>query len=416
MNHVRSLSIALSLLLVFALSCSDDSTTPPTPPAKTDLVGCADDSTLVYPGSDSSPRAGDISTWAGDGMAGYDGDGHDRVASEFYWPMDIEFTAHLGVFVTDWNNHRIRRLDSNCHFQTVVGRSSDGDGPDGGPGIECELNHPTQVFERTNRKLVIVCWHNHKLREWDPGTGTISVLMGGAPGCTGDGLLHTAPTALLNQPPHAIEAIDGSIYINDQRDQCIRKIAPNGIVSTVVSTPQCPTSTVYPVGGFSGDNGPPAQAMLAQPTGSNPNPPGGGLAIDDQQRLYIADTMNQRIRRVDFNANVITTVAGNGVAGYGGDNGDPLLASLNMPLDITFGPDGRLYIADMENNRIRAVDFNTNVITTVAGSGTPGYSGDGGPAVDAELNRPYGIGFGSDGHLYIADTYNQRIRRVQMHN
>ena len=127
-------------------------------------------------------------------------------------------------------------------------------------------------------------------------------------------------------------------------------------------------------------------------------------------------TRAERSLEVDFVADVITTVAGNGTAAFAGDDGDPLLASLNSPRDIAFGPDGRLYVADMGNHRVRAIDFVANVITTVAGNGQPGFGGDGGVATDAKLNRPYGIGFDADGNLYIADTYNQRIRVVKLHD
>jgi sugar lactone lactonase YvrE len=182
------------------------------------------------------------------------------------------------------------------------------------------------------------------------------------------------------------------------------------MVSTVVGQKVCDLA----VGGFEGDGGDPLLAKLNQPTGPNPNPPGGGLALDDQGRLYIADTLNHRIRRVDFNANIITTVVGNGTPAFAGDGGDPLLASLDTPLDLEFGPDGRLYIADTYNHAIRAVDFTTNVIETVAGNGTRGFSGDGGAATDARLALPYGLDFDAIGNLYIADTYNHRIRRVKM--
>lgn len=400
---MRSTSrLALLAFFLAVASCSDDTTSPPVTPPPVQTL-----------------HAGDITTWAGTGRAGFDGDGHVRSETEFYWPVDVEFTPTLGIFVTDWNNHRIRRMDGQGRFHTVIGRDSDGDGPDdpsGVPGTACELNHPTGVFERSNGRLVVVCWHNHKLREWDRAADRITILVGRGPGCSGDGGSITSAAALINQAPHAVEAADGSIYINDQRNQCIRKIDPAGILSTVVSTIHCPTADTFPTGGFSGDNGPPSAAEIAMPTGPNPNPPGGGLALDDEQRLYIADTNNHRIRRVDFGADVITTVVGNGVKGFGGDGGDPLLASLDTPLDIVFGPDGRLYIADTYNNRIRAVDFTANRITTVAGTGTKGYSGDGGAATSAMLAWPYGVGFNADGHLFIADTYNHRIRKVLMHD
>jgi hypothetical protein len=153
------------------------------------------------------------------------------------------------------------------------------------PGLDgdlCELNHPTEVFERSNGKLVIVCWHNHKLREWDPGPQSPGA-HGARPGCSGDGLNITSPNALLNQAPHAVEALMGPSTSTISAIQCIRKIDPAGVVSTVVSTPQCNTNP----GGFGGDNGPPGAAQLSQPTGPNPNPPGGGVTLDAQQRSIL---------------------------------------------------------------------------------------------------------------------------------
>jgi hypothetical protein len=395
------------------------------------LTSC-DGSSTAPPPDDKPDPVGTISTWAGTGSAGFNGENLPRLTAQFYWPADVEFTPTIGTFIVDWNNHRIRQVGTDGRVNTIMGTNGIGDGPPaanagsdvrapGWPGIESDLNHPTHVLERKSGKLLIVCWHNHKLREWDPVTGYQMVLMGRGPGCTGDGGSASDPACLLNQEASAVEAADGSLYINDQRNQCIRKIDPSGLVSTAVGQacdPNNPTHdpNIFKPGGFSGDGGSPLAAEISQPSGSNPNPPGGGLALDDQGRLYIADTLNNRIRRVDFNANVITTVVGNGTPAFAGDGGDPLLASLNTPLDICFGPDKRLYIADAHNNAVRAVDFDANIIVTVAGTGVRGFSGDGGPATQARLALPYGVSFDLDGHLYIADTYNHRIRRVKMHD
>jgi NHL repeat len=412
MKMTRSVTLVAFCLLSAALSCSDNGTSPP-------------------PDQNQPAPIGSIFTWAGTGHAGFNGDGKDRRSTELYWPQDIAFTPTLGVYISDWNNHRIRRVNADGTVETIIGTPSIGDGPpypnEGGdvatgwPGTECDLNHPTQTLERKNGMLLIVCWHNHKLREWDPNTGLERVIMGRGPGCTGDGGPASSPSALMSQESKAVEASDGTLYINDQRNQCIRKIDPNGIVTSVVSQacdPNNPTHdpNIFKPGGYTGDGGAPIDAEINQPSGPNPNPPGGGLALDAQERLYIADTNNNCIRRVDFQANVIETVAGTGVAGYSGDGGDPTLATLRTPLGIAFGPDGKLYVADCDNNVVRAVDFDANVITTVAGTGVKGYSGDGGPATQAKLALPYSVSFDAGGDLYICDTYNHCIRRVKMHD
>ena len=151
--------------------------------------------------------------------------------------------------------------------------------------------------------------------------------------------------------------------------------------------------------------------FFLQQADENPEP-GGNIALGGDGRLYIADTFNNRIRRVDFVARTVETVAGNGEQGFSGDGGPATAARFNRPRDLELGPDGRLYIADTNNHRIRAVDLQTGTIETVAGDGQPGFSGDGGPAGSASLHRPFGIAFDAPGNLYVADTFNNRIRRV----
>jgi sugar lactone lactonase YvrE len=224
---------------------------------------------------------------------------------------------------------------------------------------------------------------------------------GAGPGFTGDGT--PAIGALMNQPKSAVISRDGSMYVVDTRNFRIRRIDTTGVITTVAGSA---------TGGYAGDGGPPLDAQFKfQMANDNPEP-GGGLALDDQDRLYVVDTENHRIRRIDFAANVIETVAGNGVAGFGGDGGPATEASLAWPRDIAFGPDGRLYIADTDNHVIRAVDLGSGVITTVVGDGVARFGGDGGPPVAASLQRPWGIAFDGAGNLFVADTMNNRVRMV----
>jgi len=369
-------------------------------------AGCADS------GGDAAScldQAGVICTWAGTGKLGFNGDGKPAAESNLYWPVDLTIDRDLGTYILDWNNHRVREVKKDGTLNTVIGTDFVGDGPDdlsdqmapGADGTKVNLNHPTQFVPMADGTLTLVAWHNHKLRSYDPATGKVTVACGGPAGFAGDG--GPAKMAKLNQPSQMVVAEDGSQYIVDQRNQVIRRIDADGIVSTVVGTPMMP--------GFDGDGGPANACLLSFPTGSNPQP-GGGLALDADGRLYVSDTLNQRIRRVDFETNEITTIAGTGKAGFSGDGGAAIKAKLNFPRKLTFGPDKRLYVGDQQNNRIRAIDLQTGNIETVAGNGQHGFAEDGVLPTETSLSEPVGVSFDRDGAMYILDTFNSRIRRV----
>ena len=189
----------------------------------------------------------------------------------------------------------------------------------------------------------------------------------------------------------AVDA-SGNLYIADTGNNRIRKVSATGIITTVAGNGSA---------GYSGDGGPATSAQLDGPE---------GVAVDGSGNLYIADTCNNRIRKVSATG-IITTVAGNGSAGYSGDGGPATSAQLSLPAGVAVDGSGNLYIADSGNNRIRKVSA-TGIITTVAGNGSPGYSGDGGPATSAQLNQPAGVAVDASGNLYIADSSNNRIRKV----
>jgi sugar lactone lactonase YvrE len=184
----------------------------------------------------------------------------------------------------------------------------------------------------------------------------------------------------------------GNLYIADTNNHRIRKVTPAGMISTIVGTG---------IAGYSGDGGPAAEAQIYMPH---------GVEIDASGNLYIADTWNSRIRKVTP-AGVITTVTGTGTSGFSGDGGPATLARLSYPKDITLDAAGNLYIADYTNHRVRKVTL-AGIISTVAGMGRSGFSGDGGPATAAQLDHPTSIALDAAGNLYISDSLNHRIRKV----
>ena len=223
--------------------------------------------------------------------------------------------------------------------------------------------------------------------------GVTTAAGNGTAGYTGDGGLATS--AELDQTEGVATDTAGNLYIADWTNNVIRKVTvATGVITTVAGNGTA---------GYSGDGGAATSAELKGPT---------GVAIDSAGDIYIADQANNRVREVAAATGMITTVAGNGTAGYSGDNGAATSAEMYSPTDLTFDSAGNLYISDDANNRIRKVTLTTGVITTVAGDGTGGYAGDGAAATSAELDNPAGLAFDSAGNLYIADVTNNRIRKV----
>lgn len=347
--------------------------------------------------------------YIGTGELGLNGDGHPARETRLYWVMDIEFGPDGTPYVLDWNNHMVRRILEDGTVETIIGDFvGDGDPemrdltPEGAPGVEVRLNHPTDIQFEDDGTLVLCAWHNHKLRTWNPETGLVHVIAGRGAGYAGDGE-ELGQETRFNQPKNLVITDDGTYYVLDQRNQRVRAIAPDGMVYTVAGNGEP---------GFGGDGGAAIDAQLEFEAGSNPEP-SGGIAVADGT-LYIADGLNHRIRAVDLETGIIETIAGTGEPGYGGDGGPATAAMLEHPRDVEVGPDGRLYVADTENHRIRAIDLATGTIETVAGSGRLGMGREGRKATETDLNRPMGVAFGPDGAMYVSDTYNSRVLRVPL--
>jgi DNA-binding beta-propeller fold protein YncE len=213
--------------------------------------------------------------------------------------------------------------------------------------------------------------------------------------------------ALFRQPVDASYDLDGNLYIADQANGRIRMLDTDGIVTSIAGDGNLPMEGVEDVG----DGGPAIEAQFSWQRGSNPNPSGGILWHDGM--LYVSDTERDAIRVIDLETGIIDAFAGTGEAGADGDGGPAIDAQLNAPRDLEIGPDGRLYFADTDNSKIRAIDLESGIIETVVGTGELGREDEEGlPADEVILRRPFGLAFDPDGNLYVLDTLNSRIVKV----
>jgi hypothetical protein len=329
--------------------------------------------------------AGTIMTVAGNGTCGYAGDGGPATSAELNGPTGVVLDGAGDLYIADSANCVVREVSAGT-IMTVAGNGTCGYAGDGGPATSAELNGPTGVALDGAGDLYIADQSNCRVREVSGGTIT-TVAGNGICGYAGDG--GPATSAELDGPTGVALDGAGDLYIADQGN-CVAREVSGGTITTVAGNGIC---------GYFGDGGPATSAELNGPT---------GVALDGAGHLYIADQANCRVREVSVGT--ITTVAGNGTCGYGGDGGPATSAELNSPTGVALDGAGNLYIADRSNCRVREVSGGT--ITTVVGNGTCGYGGDSGPATSAKLNNPTGVALDGAGNLYIADYGNCRVREV----
>jgi sugar lactone lactonase YvrE len=334
---------------------------------------------------------GVISTIAGTGAARYTGDGGPATAATLLRPYGLALDVSGNLFIADSGNNVIRRIGADGVITTVAGNGRGAFAGDGGPATAASLNSPYGIAFDSSGAFYIADRSNHRIRRV-AADGTISTWMGtGSSSFSGDG----GPAARAGMSePYAI-AFDpaGNAYVADNGNRRVRKVAANGgNVSTIAGN-----GNLSPVV----DGGAAASSATTA----------WGVGADAVGNVYIADGQNNRLRKVEATSQRISTLAGNGQPAYSGDGGDGTRAVLNGPNGLA--TDGKsLFIADTENHRVRKLDLETGKISLYAGTGEGNYSGDNGPAIAARLNRPYGLSLDPQGNLYIADYRNHRIRRV----
>ncbi|TAN69205.1 MAG: PASTA domain-containing protein, partial [Magnetospirillum sp.] len=363
------------------------------PTAKKLAFGNGDDQ------SSPSNTPDEIETAAGIGVAGSAGDGGDAEAAELNHPQDIALGPDGSYYLVENSGHRVRRVEVDGTIRTVAGTGEPGYGGDGGPATQAQFKTPKSIALGPDGSLYIADYGNHRVRRIDPD-GNIDTVAGNgnASGLLGDN--GPATSATLGLPRGVAVGPDGTLYISQATfggtatSNRVRRVDPNGTITTVAGY-----GAAY---GYNGDNRAATTAWLNGPS---------DLAAGPDGTLYIADTLNNRIRRVGLDG-IISTVAGTGSPGYNGDGGLATTAQLNQPYSIAVGPDGSLYIGDTNNFRVRRISPE-GYISTYAGNGQQTYGGDGGPPTAAAIRAPQGVAAGAAGSLYIADMYNHRVRRVR---
>jgi sugar lactone lactonase YvrE len=339
-----------------------------------------------------------ISTSAGNGMLGYTGDGGPATAAEFHpWCVTVDASGNL--YISDWFNNVVRKVAVNGTITTVAGNGTLGYSGDTGPATSAQLAYPCGVAFDQSGDMYIADSSNNVVREVTPA-GIITTFAGSnTRGYSGDQALATA--AQLYAPLGLAFDSSGNLYISDSGNQVIRLVNTSGVISTVAGLLEA---------GYSGDGGLATAAQFYYPK---------GLAMDSAGNLYIADMGNSVIRKISNG--IVTTVAGNGVAGFSGDGGAATNAQLSFPDSLAVDNSGNLYIADIGNQRIREV-LSNGTISTIAGNGIRGYSGDGGPAMQAEFYDPASVAIVfcsaplcngvTEGTIYVADEDNNVIRKL----
>lgn len=334
------------------------------------------------------PASGVISTVAGTGDYRFNGDNLPATLAALNSPTDVAVDSAGNIYVCELVGNRVRRVSAMTGIiSTAAGTGTAGFSGDGGPASAAMLNEPIGLFIDTKDQIYIA--DSRRIRRIGVG-GVIQTVAGISDYLPVQDGIPATQASLASPAAVAVDAT-GVVYIADSGVSLVRKVGLDGIIRTVAGTG---------VAGFL-DGTVATKAELNQPS---------GIAVDANTVLYIGDTLNSRVRKVS-SSGVITTIAGNGMYKFGGDGGPASAGLLNQPGDVAIDSHGNIYISDSLNHRVRRIDA-TGAISTIAGNGIAGFSGDGGTATRASLDKPIGLALDSSGNLFIADYNNNRVRKV----
>jgi len=330
---------------------------------------------------------------AGNDTAGYNGDSGPAIAARLFGPGGVALDGSGNLFISDSHNNRIRCVNTAGIITTVAGTGYGSYSGDGGAATAATLNNPSGIASDANGDLYVADYNNNCIRKITSG-GIISTFAGNdSAGYRGDGGPATA--AWIFGPTSVAVDKSGNVYIADNLNSRVRKVDTSGIITTIAGNG---------LTSFSGDGGPAVSAELDA----------RGVTTDNEGNIYIADYNSARIRKINTDG-IIHTIAGNGSLGYTGDGGQATAAELYYPTGVAVDKYGNVFIADLGENCVRSIN-NEGIISTIAGNGTVGNSGNGGPATAAKLNSPIAVLADNADNIYIADILADVVREISAFN
>ncbi|WP_117880144.1 NHL domain-containing protein [Aureibaculum luteum] len=324
-----------------------------------------------------------ITTVAGTGSSGFSGDGGLATTAKLNLPFNLTFDKSDNIYIADTYNNSIRRIDKESGIITTVVGTAD-------KKQVSELKTPTGLTFDNYNNLYVADLANLRIRKVNLDTGSSITLVGEKSETEFPNI-----NEYLGGPFNVVFDKHGNLYVSVNGDSNVKKVDfKTGKVIVIAGTGEV---------GFSGDGGQASAAQLANPT---------GLALDGKGNIFISDSGNERIRKINLSTGIISTIAGTGETGFVGEDVDATKAQLANPLGLAINNNGDLFVVDRGNNMVRKIALSTGKITTVAGNGESGFSGDGELATDAKLSNPTGLAFNKTGELFVVDRGNNRIRKI----